>query len=286
MCSAGVKNLHGGPLGLEELENRLQTLSQNQLQWRDTSLTAKLEILKTLEKRCSEVVTIEDWESLGGWAAHKMMGYPDNTAEGQFFKTTEAVLPFLVVKPILERLVEAYSMACSVNDNKNIYNKKLKPRTIARNWNMDQVIMDVFPLLTKDSFGPFGALNVEWWLDPSKVTLEDEAPEPFALESFSDKAERGVLVILGAGNQSFLTLVDLLEGLFVRQRTVLVKHHPLRGGGLDPLTRKLFAPLYEAGFLDSIQDLESVEANSALVYNPLVTAVHMTGGKSTHDAIV
>ena len=278
-------NSRSKPLGPEEVEDKLQTLNDNQVRWRDTSLTAKLKILKELEKRCSEVVEIEDWESLGDWTAHKMMGYPDSTAEGEFFKTTEAVLPLLVVKPILERLVEAYSMACGVNGKKKTYNQKLTPRTVT-NSNTEHVIMDVFPLFTNDKFGPFGGLNVEWWLDPSKVTSVKDAPKPFALNSFSDDAEEGVLVILGAGNQSFLTLVDLIEGLFVRQRTVLVKHHPLRGPGLDPVTRKLFQPLYEAGFLDSITDLGTVEANSALVYHPLVNAIHMTGGKPTHDAIV
>ena len=272
------------PLGPKELEDKLQSLNENQIRWRDTPLTAKLNILKGLEKRCSEVVTIEDWESLGDWTAHKMMGYPDSTAEGHFFKTTEAMLPLLVVKPILERLVEAYSMACGTNDKKEAYDQKLTPRTAANN--TEQVIMDVFPLFTKDKFGPFGGLNVEWWLDPSKVTSVKHAPQPFALDSFSDDAEEGVLLILGAGNQSFLTLVDLLEGLFVRQRTVFVKHHPLRGPGLDPLTRKLFQPLYDAGFLDSIMDLGTIEANSALVYHPLVKAIHMTGGKPTHDTIV
>lgn len=268
----------------QDVQDKLQKLNDHQAKWQDMPLNEKLEYLEELDKRCTEDVTVEDWDDLGDWTAYKMMGYPSNTPEGQLYKTTEAVIPLLVIKPILERLVEAYKMACDINPSKKTYDQKLAPRTAANN--DKQVIMDVFPLLGKDKFGPFGSLKVEWWLDPAKVKSVNDAPQPFDLEQFRDNSEDGVLVILGAGNQSFLAIVDLLEGLFVRQRTVLVKHHPLRGPGLDPITRKLFQPLYEDGFLDSIMDLGTAEANSALVYHPLVKAIHMTGGKPTHDAIV
>jgi hypothetical protein len=268
----------------QDVQDKLRKLNDRQEKWQYMPLSVKLLILQKLEQRCSEVVTMEDWEALGDWTAHKMMGLPRNTAEGRQYKSTEAVLPLLVVKPVLERLIEAYKMACDINPNKKTYDQKLVPRTAASN--AEQVILDVFPLLGKDNFGPFGGLNVEWWLDPEKVKSVNDAPRPFDLKHFNDNVDDGVLVVLGAGNQSFLTLVDLLEGLFVRQRTVLVKHHPLRGTGLDPIIRKLFQPLYDSGFLDSIMDLGTVESNSALVYHPLVKAIHMTGGKPTHDAIV
>lgn len=261
-----------------DLSEKLKELSENQSEWTKVSYAEKLALLEELD-RVASTLPMEEWHQLGEWTASTMMGIPPHTAEGQCQKTTEAAFPLIMVKEALGRLTEAYKMACNnSSSNAKIYADKLQPKTSAVN---GQTVMNVFPLLTKDKFGPNAELTVQWWLDP----ITTEKPRPFSLEKFSDNKKEGVLVVLGAGNQNFLTLVDTLEALFVRQRVVLVKHHPLRAG-LDPLMQKLFQPLYDAGYLASVLDLGKREANSALVYNPLVNGVHMTGGKATHDAIV
>merc|ERR1719181_1341131 len=48
-----------------------------------------------------------------------------------------------------------------------------------------------------------------------------------------------VTLVLGAGNQSFLTLLDALQRALVDGETVLVKHHPLRPWLADPFAKIL-----------------------------------------------
>lgn len=265
-----------------ELEEKLQQLNDNQSKWASLSYESKLKLLEELDHYASKVATEEDWEALGEWVTCTMMGIPTHTPEGQLRKTEESCIPLLVLKGSLEKLIEAYRMKCGTNKNANIYDQKLVGKKAVNG----QVYMNVFPLLSKDKFGPFGSLQVDWWLDSKNVKTQEDTPKPFDLEHFHEKADKGVMLVLGAGNQSNLPIVDVLEGLFVRNRTVLLKHHPLRGGGMEPLLRKIMKPMYDAGYLDSVLDLGSIEANIALTYHPLVTAIHMTGGKSTHDAIV
>ena len=94
----------------------------------------------------------------------------------------------------------------------------------------------------------------------------------------------GVAVVLGAGNQEFLCIVDVLQTLCVHGKVVFIKHHPLRAH-LEPVYRLLLAPFFEAGFVDSATDA-GVAAAAAAVRHPLVNHIHVTGGGGTHDAIV
>jgi len=281
---------NGSGLLPSDVETKLERLAQNQSKWRnERGLEDKLALLQEIHTNLTKTITMDDWYALGEWTAGTMMGIPTHTDEGACVKTAESVIPLLFLKEHLERLMESYKMASggkNISANAKVYAEKLQPK-LATN---GQVIYDVFPLLAKDTFGPNAGVNVQWWLDPDRVKTLQDAPKPFVVDEFADKESKeqrdGVLVVLGAGNQSFLTIMDVIEGLFTKQRTVLLKHHPLRGVGLEPILRKLFQPLYEQGYLESIMDLDSVEANSALVYHPMVTAIHMTGGKPTHDAIV
>jgi acyl-CoA reductase-like NAD-dependent aldehyde dehydrogenase len=54
---------------------------------------------------------------------------------------------------------------------------------------------------------------------------------------------------------------------------------------MEPLIRQLFEPLIRRGYVD-FECHTTNERAAALVHHPLVTAVHLTGGKATHDAIV
>ena len=87
------------------------------------------------------------------------------------------------------------------------------------------------------------------------------------------------------GNWDFLAVNDCLQGFFANNQVVFLKHHPIRGKSLDPLVRKILAPLIEKGYFQSEVDM-GVERSSEIVYSPHVSTVHLTGGKRTHDAIM
>ena len=56
--------------------------------------------------------------------------------------------------------------------------------------------------------------------------------------SYSERCNSGkTSLVLGAGNQNFLSIIDILERIFVHRECVLFKHHPLR-----PF---LYAPYYK-----------------------------------------
>jgi acyl-CoA reductase-like NAD-dependent aldehyde dehydrogenase len=146
--------------------------------------------------------------------------------------------------------------------------------------NEEQIVATVYPLETADKFGPQGKWTGELWLEPGHAATQASR----MMEPAAGDAPTAVCVVLGAGNQGFLTVIDTLDVLFVQNETVLVKHHPLRGYQ-DRFMRVVFRPLFERGFMGAVFDT-TVAESSALVSDPRVGHVHMTGGKATHDSIM
>jgi len=102
-------------------------------------------------------------------------------------------------------------------------------------------------------------------------------------EARTRPAAGGVCLVLGAGNVTGLAPADCLGQIFEHGRAALLKLHPLHG----PLARVLeeaFAPLVAAGMLEIV--VGGRELAQAAVAAPAVTAVHLTGGKVTFDALV
>jgi len=77
--------------------------------------------------------------------------------------------------------------------------------------------------------------------------------------------------------------MDALEQLFKHGRVVVLKYHDLQEP-VTPCIEALLEPLTRRGFLWGVQ--ADLEVAGALVYHPLTTHVHMTGGNATHDSIV
>ena len=92
-----------------------------------------------------------------------------------------------------------------------------------------------------------------------------------------------VCVILGAGNQSFLSVSDVLYHMFVRGSVALLKHHPILTR-CKPIIDYVMAPLIDAGYLVSLD--ADIPTTQALIYSQMTDVVHLTGGTNTHDAIV
>ena len=92
-----------------------------------------------------------------------------------------------------------------------------------------------------------------------------------------------VCAVLGAGNQGFLTITDVLTLAFVDGCVVLVKYHDIQAPAAQYIDH-LFEPLRRWGAFESMTC--GLPATRHLLYSPLVDCVHMTGGSATHDAIV
>lgn len=260
-----------------DVENKLKKLAAKQKEWRELAPEGKLELLEQINKAASTFDSMPVWTRMGQ-ANIQMMGIPLDTPEGKHMVAGEKVQNISIIKEKLGRLQDAYMIRCGKNKDASVYDH-LQSR-VAPN---GQVVTKIHPILAKEKMGPFAIFDAEIWFQPDKIEKPSQV-RPFQFDHFDDKAE-DIMVVLGAGNQSFLSATSVLEGLFVHNRVVFLKHHPLRGKGLDPVLRMLFKCLYERGYLDSEMD-QGLERSAAMLSSPLVGAVHMTGGKNTHDAIV
>ena len=228
-----------------DVESKLKKLAAKQKEWRELAPERKLELLEQMNKAAS-ADSMPVWTSMCQ-ANIQMMGIPMNTHEGKYNVAVDKVLNISILKEKLQRLQDAYMMRCGNNKNAAVYDH-LQSR-VAPN---GQVVTKVHPILGKEKFGPFSIFDAEIWFQPDKIQVPSQV-KPFQFDHFDDKAE-DIMVVLGAGNQSFLTFTDVLEGLFVHNRVVFLKHHPLRGKALDPVLRMVCECLYERGYLDSEMD--------------------------------
>merc|ERR1712216_44594 len=89
---------------------------------------------------------------------------------------------------------------------------------------------------------------------------------------------------LGAGNQNFLTVVDVLEIAFIHKKCVLLKLHPLRDFMAAPFLH-ILQPLKEAGAFAQCGDGDLEGAHSSLITHEGVKHVHMAGSGVTHDRV-
>lgn len=136
--------------------------------------------------------------------------------------------------------------------------------------------VQTFPTLKTSKSSLIAGAKGEVWLD-SSVTSKEQI-KAFNYSDKQDKEKKpGFMVVLGAGNQAALALSDCLYGLFTRNCVVYLKLHALRYY-TEPLIRELFEPLIRRGFMD-LECHSTNERAAALVYHPLVTAVHLTGGE-------
>ena len=116
--------------------------------------------------------------------------------------------------------------------------------------------------------------------------------DPGGLEAFErvwrlEAAERprggGVAAVLGAGNVTGLAAADCVNQVFEHGRAVLLKLHPVQAP-LEPVFRRAFAPLIEAGLLAVTSG--GVDVSRAVIGADEVTHVHLTGGRAAFDAVV
>lgn len=122
-------------------------------------------------------------------------------------------------------------------------------------------------------YGPVdaGVLGGEFelWSRPTEIQEDSEVPA----------TTPGVSVVLGAGNQSMVTVLDVLHRFFNARQPVLVKHHPLRPWLYDCYA-VLLLPLARRGYVRQILD-RGVPKTTRLLSHPLCAHVHVTGSLDT-----
>ncbi len=137
----------------------------------------------------------------------------------------------------------------------------------------------VFPYLTKDLV--LQGYEARLWLRPG-VTL-DAARRGIARALRDPNREARVVLVLGAGNITGIPALDVLSALYGEASAVIVKLNPVNAAIGDAL-RAAFAPLIELGVVHITEGDQQLGA--ALIAHEAVDAVHITGSRHSHDAIV
>lgn len=255
----------------------LSLLAAKQPEWRDLSAQDKLgyinAILDAIAKDGPDGFIEMANKNL------QMTGMSPKTPEGQAQAAETAFFSCMSIKQTLCGLKQAYELRAGISKHQNKLTNLFTKKSIN-----GQVIAQILPGDPASKINPFAKNNSgEIWFDPMYVKSTSDI-QPFNFEFF-DKKSDGICVVLGAGNWDFLAVNDVLQGLFFRNQVVFLKHHPLRGASLDPLIRKILAPVLQKGFFQAEVD-KGAERCSEVVYSPYVSTVHLTGGKAAHDAIV
>ena len=139
-----------------------------------------------------------------------------------------------------------------------------------------QDVVDVFPMgLTALALGGFRG---ELWICPGHKVTQGEQ-----LRRNEQDTEPGVALVLGAGNQYPLAILDILQMLALQSRVVVCKMNPVNEY-VGPLLRKALAPLVREGFVEFVYG--GADVGEMLVDHPLVKNIHLTGSEATYDRIV
>ncbi|KAG7338162.1 aldehyde/histidinol dehydrogenase [Nitzschia inconspicua] len=264
--------------------DRLVRVSSKRKEWGTLPLEDKLSLLEEIFKCMTQELSYEDYKENGKEGA-AVMGFDVSTAEGNY-EAEQLTLGwfFLFLKQVKDTIFAYKVLTGKEKPPKMLTKGNLKTRRAVNG----QIVLETFPSFPSDTsgFSFLSGTKGEVWMDPEKITDESQIEIFNKEKAWEDAAgeEGGLMVVLGAGNQVGLTPVDILQGLFRCNCVVYLKQHPLRDY-CNMLLAKIFAPVIAKGYLD-IEAHTSNERVAALIHHPQVTAVHLTGGKKTHDLLV
>ena len=143
-----------------------------------------------------------------------------------------------------------------------------------------RVVAPVFPPSAYDRM-LFPGTRAEVWMAPGRTASEVRSQQAWAYRE--PRLEAVVELVLGAGNVSSIVPRDLLYGMFVENRVVVLKCNPVN----DYLARhweRALRALVEGGFLRIVTG--DAAAGAYLVGHRDVGHIHMTGSDKTFEAVV
>jgi acyl-CoA reductase-like NAD-dependent aldehyde dehydrogenase len=144
----------------------------------------------------------------------------------------------------------------------------------------DRVLASVFPASVYDRM-LFPGTRAEVWMPPGRTAAEVMREQAWAYRE--PRPEPLVELVLGAGNLSSIAPRDLLYGMFVENRVVVLKCNPVNDY-LAPHWERSLRALVESGFLRIVRG--DAAAGAYLVGHPDVGHIHMTGSDKTFEAVV
>jgi len=248
----GKKHEPFKPTTSEELEHILKKLDVRAVEWREKPRKEK----STLLRECIDTI-IDIAEEI----ARTSTEYKGTYGQG-FGEELLCVVPLVSALREFAESLEAPSFP--------------KAYSIKRSVNPSQWIVDVFPMGYDAVI--FGDFSGELWIMPHYGVSQGKQ-----LTQNETETEPGVGLVLGAGNQYLLSILDILYVLLMQSRVVICKLNPVNEY-IGPFLRQALSPLVDSGYVEFVYGGE--REGMYLVQNKLVKSVHLTGSHRTFDSIV
>ena len=251
----------------------IQELAQRSLTWRRLPQTEKITILNEMLLKLSSTETAMSPSVLRD-NVMKVQRLHSNGEIGAIEGSMSACVFYLLTNGRLKALIDSMKV---INETQHPPN--IPVHHTDKTSGLD--VLQVYPsnFFEKMSFPAASGVVGELWM-----RSKDGESSPSTTFSSSDDVKEGFTVVLGAGNQEFLALFDILDRLFLHNEVVLIKHHPLRPH-LHDVYSIILSPLIERKFVVSVKD-GGLESNKQIMRHPSLRHIHLTGGNATHDAIV
>ncbi len=265
MTTASVDLSSPAPTTTEQMDAAVGVLRAHAQAWGAVSVAERLVLLDQIRRDTMAVA--ERWAALST-AAEGL------DPEGPFGAEETLVGPYLLLRNI--RLLRASLEDIAAGQRPTIPGPifdRADGRIAAR----------IFPFDAWDRIFYTG-VDAEVWMEPG-VTRENLG-ETQAISYFPTDgatAGTGVSLVLGAGNVSSISPMDTLYKLFVENRVVLLKMHPLNAF-LGPVFAHVFSCLAARGFFRVVYG--GAQEGAYLSAHPDVDDLHVTGSDRTYDAIV
>eukprot|EP00984_Skeletonema_dohrnii_P021003 scaffold10383_cov120-Skeletonema_dohrnii-CCMP3373.AAC.6 len=222
----------------------------------------------TIAKEILQNIYTREWSEAGQWAAEEAKLYKLGGSAADVSMAMGKLVMGSALIDYLRTFVEAIEYKLGVEGVK-------EPELLTKKRNVgDDVVygpVNVSPTLPGNTF--------EVWTTPSDNMESEE--EKDTEESTNETGK--VAVVLGAGNQSMLTIIDVLDNVLRHRRPVIVKHHPLRPWLAAPYAI-ILETLATRGYFSQCEDV-SVDVTKTLLSHPAVKHVHITGSFSTAKAV-
>lgn len=244
-----------------DLAADLAALRSGAERWVRLPLAAKRALLR--EVRAATLDAAPDWVA----AACRVKGIPlDSPTAGEEWSSG----PYAVIgaTTALEATLDALERCAEP-----------LPERRVRRVQGGRLAIRAFPLLPKDAV--LIGYRAEVWLRPG-IGL-DEARAGVARALRDPERTPRVTLVLGAGNITGIPALDVLTALYQEASAAIVKLNPVNAA-VGEAMRAAFAPFIDADLLRIVEG--DHELGAALIAAPEVDAVHITGARSTHDAIV
>ncbi|WAJ43257.1 aldehyde dehydrogenase family protein [Mycobacterium sp. Aquia_216] len=143
-----------------------------------------------------------------------------------------------------------------------------------------QVVVDIFPLTPYDRLF-FHGYHGTVWIEPG-TSAEQVRADAAKMYRGHTPHRPEVGLVLSAGNLGSITILDVIDQLYVRGNVCAVKLNPVNDY-LGPFYEQIFSDFISRGWLRILYG--GADVGGYLAHHRKIDTIHMTGSAATYDAV-